>query len=148
EAAAGARDGRPFFLWCSFPDPHHPYACPLPWAEMYDPEDMPPPNRREGELDALPPFFREVYETGIAPSLSGLRGPAKAWDPWIGHLAAMTYGMVSAVDHHLGRILEALAALGLREKTLVVFMSDHGDMMGDHWLVRKGPFHFEGLLRI
>jgi hypothetical protein len=45
-------------------------------------------------------------------------------------------------------VLDVLDELGLAEKTVVVFLSDHGDMMGDHGLLNKGPFHFEGLLRV
>lgn len=145
EAARGACQ-RPFFLWCSFPDPHCPYAVPEPWASMYRPEEMPPPNRVEGELDALPPFYREVYEQGRW--VSGLTESGRAWAPWIAHIMAMTYGMVSFVDQAVGRVMETLGRTGLRENTLVVFLSDHGDMLGDHWMNRKGPFHFEGLVRI
>jgi arylsulfatase len=56
--------------------------------------------------------------------------------------------MVSFVDQEVGRVLGALETLNLRQDTVVMFMSDHGDMMGDHWLINKGPFHFQGLLRV
>jgi len=56
--------------------------------------------------------------------------------------------MVSFVDNEVGRVMETLEEQGIRDDTIVVFLSDHGDMMGDHWMVRKGPFHFEGLLRV
>jgi hypothetical protein len=52
------------------------------------------------------------------------------------------------VDKQIGRIMQSLEQAGLRENTVVLFMSDHGDMMGDHWMLNKGPFHFDGLLRI
>ncbi len=137
---------RPFFLWCSFPDPHHSYACPAPWADMYQAADMPLPNRRKGELEELPPFYREIYEQG--KWCSGLTQSGEYWEPWISHIQAMTYGMISQVDHNVGRVMSELERLGLRENTIVAFISDHGDMMGDHWMNMKGPFHFEGLLNI
>ncbi|MGC8972457.1 MAG: sulfatase-like hydrolase/transferase, partial [bacterium] len=140
-------DSRPFFLWCSFPDPHHPYSVPAPWCYMYDPKDIPLPIRREGELEDLPPFYRKIYEEG-APLVSGLLGPSKMPDKHIREIIALTYGMISFVDNEIGRIMKRLGELGLNEDTIVIFMSDHGDMMGDHWMIRKGPFHFEGLLRI
>lgn len=56
--------------------------------------------------------------------------------------------MISNIDANVGRVLDALDNLGLRENTLLVFMADHGDNMGDHWLLNKGPFHFDGLIRV
>ena len=139
----------PFFLWCSYPDPHNPYAAPEPWGSMYDPEEVALPTRRETELDELPPFYSNVYE-GEFFQLQGLyTDPApEVQDDAIREIIATTYGMVSYLDHEIGRVVRALEERGLRENTIVVFMSDHGTMMGDHWMVRKGPFQFEGLLRV
>ena len=136
----------PFFLWCSFPDPHHPYCPPEPWASMYDPADVVMPSRREGELDSLPPFYRDITERAFW--LSGRLSPTRMPDPALREILALTYGMVSHVDHHIGRILETLERLHLRENTVVCFLSDHGDMMGDHWIINKGPFHMNGLLHM
>jgi len=141
-----ALSSKPFFLWCSFPDPHHPYNPPSPWCDMYDPADVPPPIRREGELDDLPPFFREVWTKGL--KLSGRFAATQMLDEQLREIVALTFGMISLLDYHVGRILAALDRLGLRGNTVIVFMSDHGEMMGDHWLINKGPFHFDGLLRV
>jgi len=138
--------GKPFFVWCSFPDPHHPYCPPEPWASMYDPADVPAPTRREGELETLPPFYREVYDHTL--QLSGRGAPTRMSDEQLREILALTYGMISHVDHNIGRILEALERLRLRDNTVVCFLSDHGDMMGDHWMINKGPFHFDGLVRM
>lgn len=139
----------PFFLWCSYPDPHNPYAAPEPWGSMYDPDDVSLPTRREGELDDLPPFYRDVH-AGDFFQLQGLYtepGP-EVRDEAIREIIATSYGMVSYLDHEVGRVVSALEERGLREDTVVVFLSDHGEMMGDHWMIRKGPFQFEGLLRV
>jgi arylsulfatase A-like enzyme len=56
--------------------------------------------------------------------------------------------MISLIDHNVGRILLSLERLGLDRDTLVVFTTDHGDWLGDHGLLLKGPIHYEGLLRI
>jgi arylsulfatase A-like enzyme len=136
----------PFFLWCSFPDPHHPYCPPEPWASMYDPADVPMPMRCEGELGTLPPFYGEAYEKSAR--LSGRMHPTKMSDEQLREIIALTYGMISHVDYNIGRVLDALERCGLRENTVVCFLSDHGDMMGDHWMMNKGPFHMEGLLRM
>ncbi len=141
-----ARSDRPFFLWCSFPDPHHPYCPPRPWADMYRPEDVQLPTRREGELDDLPPHFLRIYEEYMP--LSGRFEPTRIRNDQMRDIIALTYGMASFIDAQVGRVLHSLETLGLRENTVVVFLSDHGDMMGDHWLLNKGPFHFSGLLRV
>jgi uncharacterized sulfatase len=61
---------------------------------------------------------------------------------------AVYYGMVSMLDHYVGRILSKLDELGLAESTMVVFTSDHGHLFGQHGLVAKGAFHYEDLLRV
>lgn len=141
-----SRHGEPFFLWCSFPDPHVPYCPPAPYCHMYRPDDMLLPLRREGELNELPPYYRMTFDgkiTGCGGTDNGPR-PDAHWQ----EMLALTYGMVSFVDAEVGRVLDALAALGLRENTVVGFTSDHGDMMGDHWMIHKGPYMFEGCVRI
>jgi arylsulfatase len=138
--------GEPFFLWCSFPDPHHPYCPPEPWASMYQPDDVLMPTRRQGELETLPPFYKQIYENGVP--VSGRIAPTKMEDAQLREILALTYGMVSHIDHNVGRILDTLERLGLRHNTVVCFLSDHGDMMGDHFMINKGPFHMEGLLRV
>ena len=136
----------PFFIWHSFPDPHPPYTAPEPWGSMYDPDDVPPPNRRDGELDDLPDHmamqFREQFLT------SGCSGLTDMPDDHIRKMRAMTYGMISHVDHHVGLLLDELDERGLREDTVVVFMSDHGRCLGDHWLDNMPPAHFDEVLRV
>lgn len=140
------QDQQPFFLWCSFPDPHHPYCPPAPYDSRYDPADVRLPIRRRGELDDLAPFFRRIYNERV--QVSGRGAPTHIADEAMREIIAHTYGMIGLVDDQVGRILDALAAEGLDRETIVVYLSDHGDMMGDHWLLNKGPFHFEGLLRV
>lgn len=149
-----AAEEKPFFLWASFHDPHPPYLVPEPWASQYRPEDMRPGHLEEGELDLLPPHFRMTQERD--PDFSAYRetfGPHGMHS----HLQdeeemkrdmAVYYGMVSFMDHWIGRILEALDRLGMAENTLVVFATDHGHFLGHHGLTAKGPFHFEDMLRV
>jgi arylsulfatase A-like enzyme len=61
---------------------------------------------------------------------------------------ALTYGMVSMVDKAIGEIVGTLKRLGLAENTVVAFTSDHGDYMGDHGILLKGPMHYQGLIRV
>ena len=62
--------------------------------------------------------------------------------------AAKEYGMISLIDAGVGRILDRLDALGLRDDTVVVFTSDHGDMFGDHGILLKAAMHYEGCVRV
>lgn len=140
------QDDRPFFLWSSFTDPHHPYCPPAPYDELYDPASVPMPTRGEGELDNLAPFFRRIYEQDV--QVSGRGDATRASEAHIREIIAHTFGMIGLIDDNVGRVLDALEEEALRENTVVVFMSDHGDMLGDHWLLNKGPFHFEGLLHV
>ncbi len=111
----------PFFLWCSFPDPHHPYCPPEPWAAQYDPAEVPLPTQREGELDELAPYFARIYRQGF--QLSGRSQPTAVPERLMREIIARTYGMVSFVDHEVGRVLATLDELGLAEDTIVVYMS-------------------------
>ena len=137
---------QPFFCWCSFPDPHHPYHAPDPYFSLYDPAEMPTPARREGELADLPPHFTRVQTEPYR--VVGMPTPLSRWYDTTPTIMARTYAMVSNMDANIGRVLDALEGLGLRDNTIVIYLSDHGDMMGDHWLQQKGPFHFGGLIRV
>ena len=63
-------------------------------------------------------------------------------------IIALTYGMLTMVDDAVGRVLARLDALGLADDTVIAFTSDHGDWMGDHRIMLKGPLHYQGLLRV
>lgn len=136
----------PFFAICSFPDPHHPYVPPAPWDGAYDPASVPLPIGRPGELDALHPLFRDMRR--FDAWVSGRRRPTDLIGAHVRDVIAHTYGMVGLLDAQVGRLLEVLERRDLRRDTVVVFLSDHGDLLGDHGLLNKGPFHFESLLRV
>lgn len=136
----------PWFLWCSFPDPHMPFAPPAPYCDWYRPEDMPLPVRDEKELDLLPPFYRAMFEGRMdCFDVKGGPLPDRAWQ----EMTALSLGMVSHVDAEIGRVLKSLDDAGQRDKTVVIFLSDHGsDLLGDHWMRSFGSFAFEQCVRI
>jgi len=147
-------EGKPFFLWASFQDPHPPYLVPEPWASMYDPEDMKPGALAEGELALLPPHFGKTQEND--PNFSMYRETFGAHG-FHSHLIdevelrrcmATYYGMISFIDSQIWRILDALDRLGQTEKTMLVFTTDHGHFLGQHGLIAKGAFHFEDMIKI
>jgi arylsulfatase A-like enzyme len=142
-----ARSKNPFFLWCSFPDPHHPFAAPEPYASMVRAEDVAVPEWDPAQEQTLPPFYARALHDGTFES-NGVDGPTLWPDSHYQHMIALTCGMVKMVDECVGRVLDALERTGLAENTVVMFTSDHGDLMGDHRLVKKGPFMFRGLIRV
>lgn len=136
----------PFFAWVSFVDPHHPFDPPEPYASMYDPERIPLPVRRDGEMEDKPRHFLKMLR-GYSPGNEKYDFPSitdRGWQT----VKAKYYGMVSIIDYNLGRILEALRSKGMEDNTIVVFTSDHGELLGDHQLLFKGPFHYDCLIRV
>lgn len=131
--------GRPFFLWLSYPDPHPPYAVPEPYASLYRAAPLAAPAARAGELDGKPPRQR------ITPRLMGMEGYDAAD---LRRLREIYHGMIAFIDDQVGRFLAFLGEAGLRDDTIVVFMSDHGDYLGDHGMVRKSPTLYDSLVRI
>ena len=122
--------------WCvhlSYLRPHPPYIAPDPYNDMYDPADVPPPVRLATLADqaAVHPFLEGALS--IVPS------PVDRLDQ--DQLRATYYGMITEVDHQLGRVLDHLRSTGELDHTLVVVTSDHGEQLGDHWLVEKVGFY-------
>jgi len=146
---------RPFCLWASFPDPHHPFDCPEPWSRMYDPKSVELPKHRSRDLERRPWWHKAVLEG--KPQLAdpvmykfraeGSRVPDQT-DEQLAHMTANYYGMISQIDHNVGRILEALEQSGLARDTLVVYTTDHGELLGNRGLYLKHPIPYEDLLRI
>jgi uncharacterized sulfatase len=152
---AGAA-GKSFFLWASFQDPHNPLMAPEPWASMYDPGEIPPPVAADEGVAGKPPFYAALMEGrqyGDDPELQPegwsdcrIRPDASAHD--VARARATYYGMVSLVDRHVGRIIEALHERGLYDDTLIVFTTDHGDYLGDYGLWGKGLPCYDGMQKI
>jgi uncharacterized sulfatase len=150
------RQNKPFFLWSSFQDPHNPCFVPEPWASMYDPDEMPKYSLREGEFADKPPFYQGSQQGGPLghPELDGeknwycFRGLPQMDEEKTRKLTAIYYGMVSMMDHHIGRIIEALKQRGLWDHTIVIFTTDHGDYLGNHGLWWKGLPTYEDAQRL
>lgn len=153
------QDGaRPFFLAVGFQDPHHPHCLPMDFEARVNPDAVPMPDFTEGELDDKPPHFLEARHGTLEES--NMRGAfmvagqgtganyteVSDEDARLGR--AYYYGMCQLLDQQLGRVLDCLDRRGLTQETLVIFTSDHGELLGDHGLWMKGPFHYEQLVRV
>ena len=136
----GVRENQPFFLWLSIPDPHPPYMVGAPYDTMYDHTALPPPAWKPGEMDNKPYRQQLVVEWNRFDRDYGNDG--------IDRLRRIYWGMVSAIDAGFHQFMERLRALGMEENTIVVFTSDHGDHMGDHRLVRKGPNVYDDIVHV
>ena len=141
----------PFMAWVSFCDPHHPMDPPAPWSGMYTAADVAPllPKPKPGELEGKPPIHK-AWATGFRGTAyeSANPGGASLKPEQLAVMIAGYYGMVSMLDANIGRVLEALEARGLSGETMVIMSSDHGDLLGDHRMLFKGPVHYDGLLRV
>ena len=135
--ARQADTDRPWFCWLSFPDPHNPYVAPEPFASMYDPAEVPLP--AYDDLDDKPERQR------IARRMCGMD---EAHEDVVRRAVAMSYAMLSGVDAALGRVLDTLDSTGQRERTIVVFLSDHGGYLGDHGAWHKAPAFYDCLIRM
>ncbi len=134
-----AGDDQPLCLWVSIPDPHEPYQVPEPYASLYPPQSVPLPPWKPGELETKPERQR-VYQWLLRwHDLS----EADA------RLASSVYfGMIAFIDERVGVLLDTLERLGLREDTVVVFTSDHGDYMGEHRMLIKSNAFYDCLTRV
>ncbi len=139
--------GRPFFLMASFPDPHHPFTPPGRYWGMYRPEDMElPPRHGNREPPPHVRWARSARDAGTA--VTSAQNAFAAADREVLEARALTCGMIAMIDDAVGRILASLEANGFADDTVVVFTSDHGDFLGDHGLMLKGPAHYEGITHV
>ncbi|MFP3896689.1 MAG: sulfatase-like hydrolase/transferase [Anaerolineales bacterium] len=133
------KENKPFFLWVNYWGPHTPCLVPEPYYSMYDPAEI-----------AIEPSFPETWyrkpsHQKITERAWGLSG--NGWEGWR-EIVARYWGYVTMLDALIGRVLNEARRLGLMENTLVIFSSDHGDMMGAHRLIEKGPFGYEESFRL
>jgi arylsulfatase A-like enzyme len=138
EQTVAADDG-PWCAHLSYLRPHPPYLAPAPYHDMFDPADVPAAVRHESP----------EAEGAVHPFLQGalMVVPSPADDLDQRQLQATYFGMIAEVDAALGQFLDRLDELGQRDNTVVVLTSDHGEQLGDHWLVEKLGF-FDQSFRI
>lgn len=133
-----AQDPRtPWCLVVSTSEPHDPYWAPVSYYERYDPAAIPRPPSFHDDLHAKPGYFRRLRSVWRD----------MAWD----HFAQATacyYASISLIDAQVGRLLDALEETGQAENTAVIYLTDHGDQMGAHGLLMKGPPPYEETYRI
>ena len=126
----------PWLLYLSLDLPHPPFQICEPYHSMYDHAAVPPPVRRPGESESHPmlPIFRRQRR---AEPLDDER----TWRT----VRATYYGMCTYIDAQVGRVLGALDDAGLADNTVVMFVADHGEYLGDHWMAEKELFYDQAI---
>ncbi len=131
------RYGRPSFIHAGMYAPHPPLNPPAEVFERYRDADMPEPHRSEGEEADKPEPLRSML-------LSGRDMPADRFR----ERRCYFYAMCSVMDSQVGRIVDALQERGELDDTLILFMSDHGDMDGDHGMVSKQHSFYDEVMHL
>jgi len=136
---------QPFCLVANFFDPHHSFGAPQEFRDLIDSDAIPAPNTREDELTNKPDeqtFYSETSYAGVAPGFQDYT------EEQIREIRAQYWAMIALIDFEVGRMLQALDEAGLAENTLVVFTSDHGEMLGNHQQLLKGPQLYDDLTHV
>ncbi len=150
--------GAPWFLHVSYLSPHPPFVAPAPYHDIYAPGDVPSPIRA-ATVDAeasqhpfLAHYLHNQRGWGIHCDHDSRNNLALSDDDVL-QARATYYGMMSEVDAQIGRLLDYLRASRVYDDTLVVFTSDHGEQLGDHWQFAKyayfdQSFHIPLIVRV
>jgi len=124
---------QPWLCHLSYIKPHWPYLVPAPYNDMYSKADLPPVNRSAAERQQGHPLMQAWMDMRVSRSFSR---------DHIRDIVAPVYmGLIKELDDQLGRLFRYLEQSNQLDSTMVVFCSDHGDNMGDHWLGEKDLFH-------
>lgn len=137
---------RPWLFSFNCFDPHHAFDPPAEYLSRYNPADMPLPKRRDGELAGKTSFQR--LDAEWAHNSPGEFHTGAMTDNDRRQVTAAYYAMCELIDDQVGRILQTLDETGQRENTIVIFMSDHGEMLGDHGIYFKGPHFYDEAIRV
>ncbi len=145
---ANASTGRPWLFSVNIFDPHHSFDPPMEYLQRYLDrlDEVPLPNYVDGELDNKPVWQR----IDAAGAYGGRHGYVSAEMTGEEHrlLRAAYWAMVDLIDDQVGRMLEVLDETRQLEDTIVIFMSDHGEMLGDHGIYLKGCYFYEPAVRV
>jgi arylsulfatase A-like enzyme len=123
----------PWCLHLSYIKPHWPYIAPAPYNAMFGAADVLPAVRSEDERRDPHPVYREFMNLRVSTAF--------ARDEVRDEVIPVYMGLIKQIDDQLGVLFEFMRTRGLLDNTLIVFTSDHGDYLGDHWMGEKDLFH-------
>lgn len=140
---------QPFFLKCSFPDPHHPWTPPGKYWGMHPPGEV--RLKPDWNIDPakMPPHVRWLLDRrDDGTAVKNTQALFAVNEREAREATALTFDMIKMIDDAIGRILAALRSSGQDRNTIVIFTADHADYMGSHQLMLKGPIHYQSLIRV
>jgi arylsulfatase A-like enzyme len=132
---------KPWFLHLGYYRPHPPFIAPAPYNAMYRPQDMPRPVRapspeEEGRQNALlAHYIREIRQSSFFQDGKALGSQMSEAETM--QMRATYCGLMSEIDDQLGRVFDYLKQSGQWDDTLIIFTCDHGEQLGDHYLLGK-----------
>ncbi len=124
---------KPWCLHLSYIKPHWPYIAPAPYHNLYGRGDVIAPVRSQAELADPHPIYKSFVAERVSRAFS--QGETRET------VIPVYMGLIKQIDDQIGRLMEFLEKKGRLEDTMIVFTSDHGDYLGDHWLGEKELFH-------
>jgi len=128
-----AQGDQPWLCHLSYIKPHWPYLAPAPYNNRYSASDLPEVNRSDVERNSDHPLTQAWMDMRVCKSFSR---------DHIRELVAPVYmGLIKELDDQMGRLFTYLKNTDRFDDTMIVFCSDHGDNMGDHWMGEKDLFH-------
>ena len=134
----------PLFLWSSFVDPHHPFDPIKKFADLYKNTEI--PNKISmGNIEEHRPAHLMSQQGKYWPGGGEKHSHS---DEHIKELTRYYYGMISFIDQEIGKIISTLKEKGQWGNTLLIITSDHGEFMGDHGLLQKGPFMYDSIIKV
>jgi len=131
----------PWLMSVNIYQPHHPFLAAKDILDRYDPEKLPAPAWHPGELDSKTAYQRTAQGNPAYPFL-------KMDELGRRRVTAAYYAMIEQVDDAFGRMVKALEESGQADNTIVIYMSDHGEMLGDHGFYLKGPHFYDPATRV
>ena len=129
---------QPWMLSVNIYDPHPPFIPPKVYADRYDASQMPGPLFRESDLVHQAKLRSIDFQDEIRTPEEHDAKQKQAW----------YYAMIEQIDDQLARVIDSLERSGQRDNTVIIFMSDHGESLGDHGLMYKGCRFYDGLVRV
>lgn len=147
----------PWFLSINVFDPHPPFDPPQSYLDRYDPDELTPPLFRASDIERQTAFSEVSQQATSAVDPEGELKPGEGMEntatippeSFNGRkVKAAYYAMIELIDTEFGRLVDHLEDIGELDNTIIVFHSDHGELLGDHGLLYKGCRFFEGLVHV
>ena len=146
-----------WFAHVTYIRPHPPLVAPAPYNQMYQDADLPPPIRKASVADEADTHPFHKFYLNYFENQTLIHGPLgdfdKEQDDQAIHIARSVYfGLITELDHHIGRIIDQLKQSGEYDTTLIIIQADHGEMLGDHHMWGKqcpydAAFHVPLIIR-